>query len=734
MSTTFHTPIATGAAANAATFNSVFEQLDAAIAAGLGGITLTNKSGGTLAANDCVIVDITNAEAVTTTTTLGSTTRPGIVLVGGAANAEVTVSLLGEVTVVVSATASKGQWFKTSTVAKRVSPTATLDVGVFGVFTTDSSGGAGTTAKGLLLGYVITTPGTHTHAAADIISGLLALARGGSGADLSATGPGYAKQLSLGAALSIGAILAADLPAASEAAQGAVELASSAETLAGTDTARAIHPAAAAAAYWLRSLYINTSAGAGDAGKPIVLDAAGKIAASMIAPSTIDHNQLLNLAVADPHTQYLLRALLTTKGDIIVRDASGPQRLAAGATGQVLAVDPAEPTGLKYVPQVSGGSGIPGSTITAKGDLIVGTAAATYTALAAGAVGQVVMADPSQATGLVWANLLQNNIFINGGPDTWQRTTDDTGVTTTRKYVAEMWAVKTGAGTLAHVQRSTTVRSGARSKYSMQLDGAASITTVDVDQRIEAAMAGAYKRQVYFSAYVFNATGAAFTPKLFVSTPAAADDWTTPTVRNGGGSGEDLQSCADSTWQQVTWTADISGYTNIDNGLEFRLQIPSGVLVASKTVRLAELNLVSGGVATPFVARQPADENNLIQRHIYYTPDTISTIRLGVRSGTTTIVAYFIFPVTMRVVPTTFSHNISGWTNGAPGTTTLGAFNYSTGAFVTITGALTVASLTLSRESARLDLTAGTSFNGTAGDFVELYLGASVRMSWGALL
>lgn len=611
MTTDHHTPIATGAAANAATFNTVFEQLDAAITAGLGGVTLTNKSGGSLAANDCVIVDTANNEAVTTTTSVGSILRPGIVLVGGAANAEMTVSLLGEVTVVVDAAATRGQYFKTSTTAKRVTPVSTLDVGVFGIFTANSAGGAGTTAKGLLFGFVVTQPGTHTHAAADIISGLLALARGGSGADLSATGPGYLKQASGGAAVTVGAIASGDLPAATDSAQGAVELATTAEAAAGADTTRAITAAGLLAAAWLRSQYINSSAGAGDAGKPILLDAAGKIAASMLAPGYIDHNQLLNLAASDPHTQYILKALLTTKGDILARDASGPQRLAVGAATQVLSADPAEPTGLKWIPQVSGGSGIPGSTIDAKGDLIAGTADDTYSRLPVGANGQVLMADSAQATGLVWTNLLQENIFINGGFDIWQRGSDDTAVTTTRKYVADRWAVKTGAGTLAHVQRSATVRTGARSKYSLQLDGAAGVTTVEIDQRIEAAMAGLYKRQVYFTCYLYNATGAAFTPKLLVSTPSAADNWTTGTVRNGSGSGEDLQSCADSAWTRVVWTADISGYTDIDNGVELRLQIPSGVLVAGKTVRLAELNLVPGGVATPFVARPIGIETQL---------------------------------------------------------------------------------------------------------------------------
>lgn len=51
--------------------------------------------------------------------------------------------------------------------------------------------------------------------------------------------------------------------------------------------------------------FINTSAGAGDAGKPIVLDAAGHIDATMINDADIDHGSIGGLG-DDDHTQYIL--------------------------------------------------------------------------------------------------------------------------------------------------------------------------------------------------------------------------------------------------------------------------------------------------------------------------------------------------------------------------------------------------------------------------------------------
>jgi hypothetical protein len=54
---------------------------------------------------------------------------------------------------------------------------------------------------------------THSHSAGDVTSGILALSRGGSGSDHSATGPGFLKQAAAGAAVTVATLVAGDLPA-----------------------------------------------------------------------------------------------------------------------------------------------------------------------------------------------------------------------------------------------------------------------------------------------------------------------------------------------------------------------------------------------------------------------------------------------------------------------------------------------------------------------------------------
>ena len=67
---------------------------------------------------------------------------------------------------------------------------------------------------------------SHAHAASDITSGQLALARGGAAADLSATGPGFLKQATLGSAVTVATLVAADIPslAASKITSGQLGL------------------------------------------------------------------------------------------------------------------------------------------------------------------------------------------------------------------------------------------------------------------------------------------------------------------------------------------------------------------------------------------------------------------------------------------------------------------------------------------------------------------------------
>lgn len=85
----------------------------------------------------------------------------------------------------------------------------------------------------------------------------------------------------------------------------------------------------------------------------------------------------------------------TTKGDMIVHDASTDARLAVGSDGQVLVADSAQTLGVKWAPAPAG------SPLTTKGDIY--TFDTANARLAIGTDGQVLTADSAQILGVKWA-------------------------------------------------------------------------------------------------------------------------------------------------------------------------------------------------------------------------------------------------------------------------------------------------------------------------------------------
>ena len=188
----------------------------------------------------------------------------------------------------------------------------------------------------------------------------------------------------------------ADLPLASETTQGIVELATDAEVQAGTDTTRAVTSAGAASAYVPKTAL--TAKGA-------LISASGANVAATLPVGT-DGQVLVACAAATTGlcwttaTASIPCSALNAKGSLLSADGlNAVTALAVGTDGQVLTADSTATTGLAWTTPTAS---VPCAAYTAKGDILGGTGAGAYSALAVGANGTILSANSSCANGIEW--------------------------------------------------------------------------------------------------------------------------------------------------------------------------------------------------------------------------------------------------------------------------------------------------------------------------------------------
>ena len=342
------------------------------------------------------------------------------------------------------------------------------------------------------------------------------------------------------------------------------------------------------------------------------------------------------------------------------------------------------------------------------------------TAVAGDPLGYVRMSDAAGKGLWVPAAALGPSLIVNGNHDIWQRVGSGVQTSTTTfniltSFAADrMFARPVGASITQ--QRGTTVPNS-RSRYSNTLVGASSVTTVDYGQRIPTQLVNTYGLQsLLFTCKVRNESGASFTPNLRIGTPASADDFTTVTNRLD----QALQSCADSAWTTVYHVFDPSAYTNIANGMECVLRIPSGSLVAGDIIRIAQFDLRPWATVAALPTYVPPDPSDEFRRALaYYWKSFPIATAPAQNAGTTGAVgatgaanflAPLTFPVPMRASPTITTFNPSAtntsWRDVSSGADRTATVNYISeygvtlghGAGVGVAGTFNVIHLTANAE------------------------------------
>lgn len=348
-------------------------------------------------------------------------------------------------------------------------------------------------------------------------------------------------------------------------------------------------------------------------------------------------------------------SVLTTTGDILYASAANtPARLGIGATNFVLGVVGGIPAWIAS----------PTSVLTATGDILYASAANTLAKLAAGSNGQVLTLAAGIPSWQPSETANAGSLIINGNFDHFERVagsgtqTSTTTYNVITSYAADRFFV-VPAGASVTQQPSITVPDS-KSQRSLLITGAASVTTVDIGQRIRAAIVGQRGMQsLVFSCYVRNTSGSSYTPTLRIGTPAAADDFTTVTNRLD----QTLQSCADSAWTRVTHVFDPSAYTNIANGMEVVLRIPNGSSVSGDTNRIAQFELRPGSAFVSYIAPDPDLALVQCQRYmrVYGGEATNEVAGTGQAASTTSTRIDVLWDVPMRIAPTCSVSANSDW-------------------------------------------------------------------------
>jgi hypothetical protein len=273
---------------------------------------------------------------------------------------------------------------------------------------------------------------------------------------------------------------------------------------------------------------------------------------------------------------------------------------------------------------------VPLSTVTTKGDLIVGTGAGTVVRQGVGADGSVLIADSVQADGVNWAGTMQyagKNRIINGDFNVWQRGTSFSNPAT-GSFQADRWSVVwDGTGATRTISRQTfaagNVIPGYEFNYFYRFAQSVAGTGASYNlfqNRIEDVTT--YAGQTVTISFWAKAAANTNLVQLNLEQDFGTGGSPSPTISNNLSTGTITIT---TSWQRFSYTTtvpSISGKTigtTTPGYLGFRVWVP---INATFTLDFVGFQIEPGSVATPFTTATGTIQGELAACQRYYETGT----------------------------------------------------------------------------------------------------------------
>ncbi|HXB13895.1 MAG TPA: hypothetical protein VNZ45_18040, partial [Bacteroidia bacterium] len=135
---------------------------------------------------------------------------------------------------------------------------------------------------------------------------------------------------------------------------------------------------------------------------------------------------------------------------------------------------------------------------------------------------------------------------------------------------AQFWTVNP-AGAAVTYSESNTVPANNHSLFSAMITGNTSVTTVNLSQTIPGDLSDSLNNTVSFSCWILNGSGINLTPTLIISSANSYNNFTAVTQIASA----NLTTIASGIWAYETATVNLTGLSNVNNGLKISIHFPS---------------------------------------------------------------------------------------------------------------------------------------------------------------